>query len=257
MIETRGLPVALNVALGAVLTHRTAVRIILTMAAQTVVAQSLADCALGMTQPAFDLGVGAEQPESGESMIEIRGGLPAARGVAIATAIAQFRLMAIVLVMAGHTAGVGLAMLLAGGVAATALGGLVFAGQRKIGECVIEGALIKADDARVCTQMLAVAVDAALARLAPVQAVPALNIAGDLLVAIQAQLRLLFLVEGRVAAFALGLVGLVPPNHFPGHQRTFQQARFGASTDHGGGQGHQPHAPLKSTEKWTQITLSD
>ncbi|MCB1613685.1 MAG: hypothetical protein KDI60_18320 [Xanthomonadales bacterium] len=165
--------------------------------------------------------------------------------------------MTVVLAMAGHTTGVRLAMFLAGDVTSAALRYLVFAGERKIGECMVEVALIKPDDACAHAQMFAMAVDAALTRLAPVQTALHLELAGDFLVAVQAQLRLLFLVEGRVTAFALRLVGLMALDHLAGHQRALQQARFGASAHQSDGEQHQPQALLKSAENRTQVTLSD
>lgn len=90
VIKSRRLPVALDMALRAVFSHRAAMWIVLLVTACAVVCQSFADCTVDMTQPALDPGMRAKQREPGECMVEVGGGFPAPRAVAIATAIAKF-----------------------------------------------------------------------------------------------------------------------------------------------------------------------
>lgn len=224
VIETRRFPVAFDVTFGTVLAHRAAVRIVLLVTAQAIVGEAFDHRAFNVAILAFDFVVGAEQLELGARMVELLDGLPVVRHMTFAAFLTQASLVAVVLAVTLDAFTGCLAMLLAGGMAATALGADVLAGQCEIGLQVIETRFVEFDDRRIHAKVIRVAQLAASFRLAAVQAALASNVGGDILVAIQAQLRLLFLVEGGMAKLALGLVLLVSLDHGTGHQGPFELA---------------------------------
>ena len=222
MVVACGLPVAVNMALRAVLAHRATVRVVLAVASLAVLRQARLHLAAGVAAIALEHGVCAGQPESRPAVVEVVDLGPVARDVTVCATLAEAPAMAIVVAVAGHALLRGLAALRSFGVAILARRRDMLAVEGEVGQGVVETGLVQQRDRAVQAQVVAVAGRAGLLRLVPVQAASGLDIAGRVFMAREAQLRLGIAVEGRMAALAFGFVLLVRARHRTRHQCPFE-----------------------------------
>ena len=93
--------------------------------------------------------------------------------------------------------------------AGIAVGLEVFAGQRKVGEVMVEGALIELHDIGIPPFVIGVAfcaVGVLRTRIPTMEAMPGIDVHGNRLMAVEAELALLRTLESQVAVAAFGFV---------------------------------------------------
>lgn len=225
MIELHGMPTAGEVAVVAFLAVLALVGIIVAMALNA----SLSNALVALGHVAACTGhtdVLPLQDKVGFRVIEEKFG-PTGFLVAYLATFAQFTAVWFIVLVAVDAARRGLAEFLIGLVARCAIHLRVTIAQREIRLVVVEGTLIQQDYVRLASLVVCVA-DLAVAftdiRRAAVISLLLLQIRSHFLVAVDAQIVLRCLVEGRMALLALRLILGMTLYDGSGHDRTFETA---------------------------------
>ena len=225
VVEFRGLPFRRRVALAAIITTLVIMCVVGSVAAYTALGRFFV-MATQMAGSAAHGPMRARQVEFGLAVIEVRAG-PAIEVVTIGAGGAQLSFMKVVRLVAADAGGRGLAERLASLVAAGAGQRAMRASEGKISAFMIEGGRIQAHDIGFAAQMFGVTArtfaDAGIGHAA-VEALVIVHVAGDFLMAIEAQRALPGAISTIMAA-AAGVFDLdVRLGHFPGHEQALDRS---------------------------------
>lgn len=223
VVEQDLFPAPITMAVAAIRTETTLVRIVLAVAGDAFPGRVL-EYLVPVTSRAFRLYVFSREFEAGLVVIEARL-FPKRLLMAVRAIGAQLSTVHIVFLVAGIAFVRSVAIFSPVRVAVAAFRAGVLAVKNEIGECVIESLLIQRYNPGGPPFVLAMAIAAGFVRFMPVEAGTGDPVSAHIFVAIDAQRILLVLLEWLMAPAALAFDICVALNDLAGHHQSFDRVR--------------------------------